>query len=121
MDRNADHLAQPPDRSLQAEAPRNGQPLPFYSALLLARKILQPGRLSQVGLEQVVIYRVRKLLARAEVSFGGLNRGVAQEELDLLEISPRSTAQLGAGTPEVVRGQLGQARPGGVERHNVPD
>src|SRR5215831_14001455 len=98
MDRNADHLAQPPNRPLQTEAPRNGQPLSLHSPILLARKILQPGRLSEDGLEQVVIYRVRKLLARAEVSFGGLNRGVAQKELDLLEISPRSAAQLGAGT-----------------------
>jgi hypothetical protein len=42
-----------------------------------------------------------------EVAFGGLNRDVPQEELDLLQLASRSMAEPSTGPPQIVRHQLG--------------
>ena len=42
-------------------------------------------------------------LHRAKITLGRLDRGVAKQELDLLDIPVILAAELGAGTPEVMR------------------
>jgi hypothetical protein len=44
-----------------------------------------------------IIWRVNKVLLCAEVPLCRLNRGVPQEQLDLLKLATRSAAQLRAG------------------------
>jgi hypothetical protein len=40
---------------------------------------------------------VPEILLAAEVAFRGLNRGMAQQELNLLDLAAARVAQLGAG------------------------
>jgi hypothetical protein len=47
-------------------------------------------------------FGMHKILSRAEVSFRGLNRRVAEQQLNLLKLAARSAAQLRACTPEVM-------------------
>ena len=42
------------------------------------------------------------LLLRPKISLRGLNRGVAEQELDLLEVPAVLATELGAGTTEIV-------------------
>ena len=52
---------------------------------------------------EVVVYRDLDLLLGAEVAFRGLDRGVAEQELDLFDISAILAAEFRASTAEVVR------------------
>jgi hypothetical protein len=45
------------------------------------------------------------LAAGAEVPLGGLDAGMVQQELDLLEIATPAAAELGAGSSQIVRPQ----------------
>ena len=47
-----------------------------------------------------------EVLADAQVAFGGLDGGVAEGELDLLERHPALVSELGEGTTQVVGGNL---------------
>ncbi|MDX6461747.1 MAG: hypothetical protein QOE55_5444 [Acidobacteriaceae bacterium] len=51
---------------------------------------------------KVVVYGDLDILFGAKITLGGLDGGVSQEELDLLEIPAILPAQLGAGTAQVV-------------------
>ena len=51
---------------------------------------------------QAVIGGIGEVLAGAEVAFGGLNRGMAEQELDLFEFPAPAAAELGAGAAQVV-------------------
>ena len=51
---------------------------------------------------KVVVHRDLDILIGAQIALGGLDGGVAQEELDLLEIPAVLASELGAGTSEVV-------------------
>jgi hypothetical protein len=55
---------------------------------------------------QVVVYRDLDILLGAQVAFGGLDRGVPQQELDLLQIPAVLPAQLGAGAAQVVGAEV---------------
>ncbi len=46
------------------------------------------------------------LLLGSEIALGGLDRGVPQQELDLLKVSARLAAELRAGAAEVVRSEI---------------
>jgi hypothetical protein len=49
------------------------------------------------GLQNVVVHGLRQILAASRISFSGLNRRVAEEELlNLLEVAAGCPAQLGA-------------------------
>jgi len=52
---------------------------------------------------------VNQILLCAEVPLGRLNRGMAEEQLDLLKLPAGSATQLGAGAAEVVRRDAGNA------------
>jgi hypothetical protein len=45
---------------------------------------------------QVIVHRDLDILLRAQVALGGLDRGVPQQELDLLQIPAVLPAQFGA-------------------------
>jgi hypothetical protein len=47
---------------------------------------------------------VNQILLGTQISFGRLNRGVAQKQLDLLKLPAGGPAQFGACAPEVMRG-----------------
>jgi hypothetical protein len=53
-----------------------------------------------------VVDCVLKALPTAEVFLGGLNRDVAEQELDLVQIPSGITTQASAGPTEVMRGQI---------------
>jgi len=51
---------------------------------------------------QIVVHRDFDILFGAEIAFGGLDRRVAEQELDLFQIPAILAAELGAGTAQVV-------------------
>ena len=55
---------------------------------------------------QVVVHRDLDILFGAQIAFGGLDRGVAEQELDLLQIPAVLAAELGAGATEVVGAEV---------------
>src|SRR5450759_1745315 len=74
----------------------------------------------------MVIDRRRQFLARAQVALGGLDRGMAEQELDLLQGAAGDATQPGAGSPEMMRGERGLSalrailagdRPDGIYRN----
>src|ERR1035437_852412 len=70
-------------------------------------------QLHSIRLErQVIVDGLREVLAGAEVALGGQHRGMAEQELDLLEFAAGGAAELGAGAPGIVRGELRLADPG---------
>jgi hypothetical protein len=55
---------------------------------------------------QVIVDRDLDILFGAQIAFGGLDRGVAEQELDLLQIPAVLPAELGAGTAQVVGAEV---------------
>ena len=68
-----------------------------------------------------IIWRTHKILFRAEVSFRGLNRRVAEQQLNLLQLAAGRAAQLGAGASKVVRRDSGRAYFGRILTEHLPD
>ena len=60
-------------------------------------------------------------LFAAQVPLGRFHRNMPQEELDLLKLPASRVAEPRAGTPAVVRRQLGSADGVGKAFHHVPD
>jgi hypothetical protein len=59
--------------------------------------------ISGVPLEpQPVVGGVNQIQARAQVAFGGLHTGMAEQELNLFQFPAPGAAQLGAGPSQVV-------------------
>ena len=81
---------------------------------------LYSDRLNQLQFDRVV-RGVYQILLCAQIPFGGLNRGVAQQHLDLLQFAARSPTQLRAGAPQVVRRNIGNVNLGGVLLKHLPD
>jgi hypothetical protein len=69
----------------------------------------------------MIVDGLREVLACAEVALGGQHRGMAEQELDLLEFAAGGAAELGAGAPGVVRGELRLADFGAVAPDHLPD
>ena len=44
-----------------------------------------------------------EILSRSQVAFGGGNRSVAEQQLNLLQLAARGAAEFGAGAAQVVR------------------
>ena len=69
-------------------------------ALLFARRADPSG---EIGLDwKMIVDCLRQVLLCAEVAFRGLNGGVAEQKLDLLQVAAGQTAKLGAGAAEIV-------------------
>jgi hypothetical protein len=60
-------------------------------------------------------------LLRPQVPLGGLDRGMAEEQLDLLQLPARLAAEFGAGPAQVVRRELAQSGGLGITHHQAPD
>src|SRR5260370_20394532 len=57
-----------------------------------------------------IVYRMSEILLAAEIAFRRLDGGMPQQELNLLQLATIAVAQLRAGSPQVVRGNMLQAR-----------
>ena len=68
----------------------------------------------------MIVDGLREVLAGVEVALGGQHRGMAEQELDLLEFAAGGAAELGAGAPGVVRGEFRLADPGAVAPDHLP-
>lgn len=64
------------------------------------------GRLSGVLKANRIIDRMAKLLFGPEIPFGGLDRSVTQEELNLFQLATGQVAELRARVPQVVRREV---------------
>jgi hypothetical protein len=59
------------------------------------------------GLEpQIIVHRDLNILLGPQIAFRGLDRGVAEQEFDLLQIPAVLAAELGAGATEVVGAEV---------------
>ena len=57
-----------------------------------------------------IIHRMSEILFAAEIAFRRLDRGMPQQELNLLQLATAGVAQLRAGSPQVMRCNMLQAR-----------
>jgi len=53
-----------------------------------------------------VVHRMSEILFAAQIAFRGLDRGMPQQELNLLQLATATVAQLRAGSPQVMRGNM---------------
>ena len=56
-----------------------------------------------------------------QIPFRRLHGGMAQQQLDLLQISAGPTAQLGAGMPQIMGRELSELGLPGIASHQAPD
>ena len=76
----------------------------------------------EIGVDgKMIVDGLGEVLARAEIAFGGLDGGVAEQELDLFEVAAGQAAEFGAGAAQVVRGEGGLAETGTVLADDIPD
>ena len=68
-----------------------------------------------------IVDRVSEILFAAEVAFRRLNRGVAQQELNLLQFTAAIVAELRAGPTQVVRCNVLQACSPAAGSDHIPD
>ena len=64
---------------------------------------------------------MNEILFRAKVPFGGLDRRVAQEQLDLLQLAPGGPAQFRRGAAAIMRRDARDAGSLGVRSEHLPD
>ena len=57
-----------------------------------------------------VVYRMSEILFAAEIAFRSLDRCVSEQELNLLKLATARVAQLSAGSPQIMRCNMLQAR-----------
>ncbi len=63
---------------------------------------------------------MNQILPRPEIPLGGLDGSVAQQQLDLLKFAAGRAAELGTGTPQVVRRNAGNANLSRVTPEHLP-
>ena len=68
-----------------------------------------------------IVHWMPQILFAAEIAFCCLNRCMAQQELNLLQLTAAIVAKLRAGPPQVVRCNVLQACPLAAGSHHVPD
>ena len=68
-----------------------------------------------------IVHCAGQILLAADVSFGGLDGCMSQQELDLLKFAARGVAQAGASPSQVVGGEFLDSDAGRAVLHNVPD
>jgi hypothetical protein len=69
---------------------------------------------------EIVVDRMAEFLLAAQVTLGRLNRCVAEQELDLFQLSARQVAQPGARAPQIMRGKVLDVSPFRSTLHNMP-
>jgi hypothetical protein len=62
-----------------------------------------------------------EILFRAQIAFRGRDGGVAEQQLDLLEVPACLASQFRAGAAQVVRGELAERGHPGVLQDQLPD
>ena len=65
--------------------------------------------------------RVVQVLPQPQVALGGLDGGVAERDLDLLERHPALVGELGEGAPQVMRRDLAETGPVAVPNDGLED
>ena len=60
-------------------------------------------RLDLISEVEKIVHGMAEILLAAEITFRGLNRGVPQQELNLLQLSSAVVTQLRTGPPEIMR------------------
>jgi hypothetical protein len=68
-----------------------------------------------------IVDRMTQILFAAEIAFRRLDRGVAQQELYLLQLTTAAVAEFRTGAAQVVRGNMLQSRYLTAGLHHVPD
>jgi hypothetical protein len=81
---------------------------------------LWPLRRVQSEVEEV-IHRMAKILFTSEIAFRGLHRSMSQQELNLLQFPTAIMAQLRAGSPQIMRGNVLQPGLLATSADHVPD
>ena len=69
----------------------------------------------------MVVHSLANPLLAAEIPFCCLHGNVPEKELDLIQFSTRSMAQLRARTPQIMRRYMGEPEFSSVLFHNMPD
>ena len=67
-----------------------------------------------------IVHRMSKILFAAEIAFGRLHGYMPQQELNLLKLSAVRVAQLRAGSPQVMRCDMLEARSLAAGLDDVP-
>ena len=70
--------------------------------IAIARIMVSPPSIFHLSKPQVVVDGDGNLLLGAKVAFGGLDGGVAEQELDLFEVSAVLAAEFRAGATQIV-------------------
>ena len=73
------------------------------------------------GKREPIIHSAGQILLASDVSLGGLNRGMSQQKVDLLQFATGDMAQPRAGPPKVVGCQCRDSSPGRTSLDDVPD
>src|SRR5262249_41614624 len=68
-----------------------------------------------------VIWSVHQILLGSQISLSGLNRRMAQEQLDLLRLAARGPAEFGASATKIVGRESGYTDYGAVLAQHLPD
>jgi len=68
-----------------------------------------------------IVHWMSEILFAAEIVFGGLDGGVPQQELDLLQFTAAVVTQFRAGSPQVMRGNALQSGFFTAGSDDVPD
>ena len=53
-----------------------------------------------------VVYRVTQILLASQIALRGLDRNMAEQELNLFQLAAAGVAQLGTGSSQVMRGHV---------------
>jgi hypothetical protein len=68
-----------------------------------------------------VVHRVTQILLAAQIALRGLDRDMAEPELNLFQFAAALRAQLGAGSAKVMRGHVLWPYAVAISMHHVPD
>ena len=68
-----------------------------------------------------VIWGVHQVLLGPEIPFRSLDRGVTEEKLDLFQFAAGCSAEFGAGAPQVMRCEPGNASRLRIPSQHLPD
>jgi hypothetical protein len=69
---------------------------------------------------ELVVDRLHQILPHAEVFLSGLDRGVAEQHLDLLQVPARLPTQASARSASIVRGEILHADSLRISLHQPP-
>ena len=96
-----------------------------YSRLVAKGRVIRPepycsDRISSGSMPIRSLTASAQLLLAPEVTFGGLDRDVTEQEMDLIQFTAGEAAKPRASAPKVVRSELLYPCPRGTLPHNLP-